>query len=242
MFLSATARIIRCLNGLICVSRRLLLRLLPALQAAERPLLSICCLDCTARFGKGILLWTAEVWRIFIRYDLRSVIAIATQQPALFNASIAENISCILGQVNEEAVFSSARTAALHEYILSLPRGYETMIGDDGCRLSQGIKQRIAIARAVYRKPSILILDEATSSIDTRTEEKIFAALREERQGLSTLVVSHRLSSIRGAERIFFIKDGCLAAEGAHEKMLLNERAYAEFFHYQLMKENYETK
>jgi ABC-type multidrug transport system fused ATPase/permease subunit len=175
-------------------------------------------------------------------YDLRSVISLSTQQPALFNASIAENISCILGQVNEEAVFSSARTAALHEYILSLPRGYETMIGDDGCRLSQGIKQRIAIARAVYRKPSILILDEATSSIDTRTEEKIFAALREERQGLSTLVVSHRLSSIRGAERIFFIKDGCLAAEGAHEKMLLNERAYAEFFHYQLMKENYETK
>jgi len=174
-------------------------------------------------------------------FDLRRVIAIAAQQPALFNASIRENIACETGPVDEDAVVSAAVTAAAHEYIMSLPKRYDTRIGEDGCRLSQGLKQRIAIARAVYRKPYVLILDEATSSVDSQTEESIFAALKEKRRGMSTLVVSHRLSSVRGASRIFFLKDGRVAAEGAHEELLRNERAYSDFFHYQMLKENYET-
>jgi ATP-binding cassette subfamily B protein len=111
-----------------------------------------------------------------------------------------------------------------------LPKGYDTLIGEDACRLSQGLKQRIAIARAIARDPDLLILDEATSSVDSPTEERIFKALREKRQGLSTIVVSHRLFSIKDADRIYFFRQDGNIEEGTHSQLLFASPLYRDFF------------
>lgn len=165
--------------------------------------------------------------------SLREKINIATQQPLLFDVSIRENISYGLKNIRQEEIIEAAKIACVHEFISRLPQGYDTFIGEDAYRLSQGLKQRMAIARAILRNPDLLILDEAASSVDSFTEERIFKALRQRRQGLSTMIISHRLFSIKDAERIYFLrKDGKLE-EGAHSQLLSESAAYRDFFHNQ---------
>lgn len=165
--------------------------------------------------------------------SLREKIAIATQQPLLFDVSVRENISYGLKNIQEERIIEAAKIACVHDFIRQLPQGYDTFIGEDACRLSQGLKQRISIARAILKNPHLLILDEATSSVDSFTEERLFAALRQKRQGLSTIIISHRLFSIKDADRIYFLKaDGKIEA-GAHDQLLAESPAYRDFFHNQ---------
>ncbi len=165
--------------------------------------------------------------------SLRERIAIAAQQPLLFDVSVKENISYGFKDVKEEEIIAAAKIACVHDFISQLPQGYNTFIGEDACRLSQGLKQRISIARAILRNPHLLILDEATSSVDSFTEEQLFAALRQKRQGLSTIIVSHRLFSIKDADRIYFLRGDGKIEEGAHDQLLAESPAYRDFFHNQ---------
>jgi len=166
--------------------------------------------------------------------SLRDKVAIATQQPLLFDISIRENISYGLKGVGQAEIDEVGRIACLDDFIKGLPQGYDSIIGEDACRLSQGLKQRVAIARAILRKPQLLILDEATSSVDSLTEEKIFKNLSQKRQGLATLIISHRLFSVRNADRIYFLRADGKIEEGTHTQLLSVSVSYQEFFQNQL--------
>jgi ATP-binding cassette subfamily B protein len=166
--------------------------------------------------------------------SLRERISVATQQPLLFDISIKENIGHGLMGVREQEIFEAARVSCVHDFIMQLGRGYDTLAGEDACCLSQGLKQRIALARAIIRNPDLLILDEATSSIDSLTEEKIFKALRQRRQGLSTIIISHRLFSVKDADRIYFLRQDGKIEEGLHEQLLSDSPQYSDFFQNQL--------
>ncbi|MCX5699018.1 MAG: ABC transporter ATP-binding protein [Candidatus Omnitrophica bacterium] len=162
--------------------------------------------------------------------DLRKNIAIATQQPLLFDVSVRENISGGLKKITPEEVEGAARIACLDDYMKELPRGLDTLIGEDACLLSHGLKQRVALARAIARKPGLLILDEAMSSVDVFTEEKILLALRQKRRDLSTIIISHRLFTVKDAERIYFLKGDSLIEEGTHAELISKSQPYQDFF------------
>lgn len=166
--------------------------------------------------------------------SLREKITIATQQPLLFDLSIRENIAYGLKSVSQAEIIEAAKIAYADEFIQELPQGYDTFIGEDACCLSHGLKQRIAIARAIIRNPHLLILDEATSSVDSHTEGNIFKALRQKREGLSTIVISHRLFSIRDADRIYFLRQGDKIEEGTHLELSAKSNFYREFFRNQM--------
>lgn len=179
-----------------------------------------------------ILLDRVELKAVNLR-SLRDKIAIITQQPFLFDVSLKENIAYGLKSVSAARINEAARLACIDDFINHLPQGYDTIIGEDAYRLSQGLKQRVAIARAVLRQPQILILDEAASSVDSLTEEKIFTHLRQNRRGLTTVVISHRLFSIKDADRIFFLRENGQMQEGGHYQLLKNSVSYGDFFHNQ---------
>ena len=162
--------------------------------------------------------------------DLRKNIAIATQQPLLFDLSIRENISCGLKNITQEEIEEAAKIAHLDNFIKELPRGYDTLIGEDAYLLSHGLKQRVALARAIARNPYLLILDEAISSVDVFTEEKILQALRQKRRNLSTIIISHRLFAINDADRVYFLKGDSIIEEGTHEGLMAKSQSYRDFF------------
>ncbi len=162
------------------------------------------------------------------REDLRRNIGIVQQDVYLFNASIRENILYGRPDATEEEVIEAARRANIHEYVCSLPEGYDTVIGERGIRLSGGQKQRLCIARVFLKDPPILILDEATSALDNATEILIQKALDDLCVGRTTLVVAHRLSTIRNADEIAVIADGTIAEQGDHETLLQQGGLYAE--------------
>lgn len=170
--------------------------------------------------------------------SLRQGIAIATQQPLLFDISLKENIAYGLKNIREDRIIEAAKISCAHDFISQLPKGYDTFIGEDACFLSQGLKQRIAIARAILRNSPLLILDEATSSVDSLTEEKIFNNLKLKRPGLSTIIISHRLFSIQDAGRIYFLREDGKLEEGSHSYLLSESASYREFFRNQ-QAENY---
>lgn len=162
--------------------------------------------------------------------SIRKNIAVAPQQPILFDLSIKENICYGSAGINKARIIESAKIAQVHDFISGLPKGYDTVIGEDACRLSGGLKQMLVIARTIIHDPCILIFDEAASSIDSFTEQKIFRALRERRQGLNTIIISHRLSAIKDADRIYFFKDEGRIEEGSHNQLLSASSYYKNFF------------
>jgi ABC-type multidrug transport system fused ATPase/permease subunit len=176
-----------------------------------------------------IILDTLDLRQIKLN-SLREKIAIAAQQPLLFDRSIKENIGYGLKGIPQERIESAARLAFVHDFILQLPQGYNTLIGEDACRLSEGMKQRISIARAIIRNPQLLILDEATSSVDLLTEEKIFNHLRKTRKEKTTIVISHRLFSVKDADKIYFLRQDGKIEEGRHEELLSISALYRDFF------------
>jgi ATP-binding cassette subfamily B protein len=162
---------------------------------------------------------------------LRSQISTIEQDIFLFSRTIAENIAFgAAGNATREEIEWAARQAQAHDFIMSFPDGYETVIGERGMTLSGGQRQRIAIARAFLTNPRILILDDSTSAIDSATEDQIQRAMRRVLTGRTTLLITHRLSQIRWADRILVLKNGELVAQGTHDELLETSEAYRRIF------------
>ena len=158
--------------------------------------------------------------RDLVRRSLRREIGVISQDPFLFSASIRDNIALGMPDAPAEAVEAAARAAQAHEFVLELPHGYDTVVGERGITLSGGQRQRIAIARALLIDPRILILDDATASVDATTEAKIRAGLREVMRGRTTIIIAHRLSTIALADEIVVLDHGRIAARGTQAELL----------------------
>ena len=169
--------------------------------------------------------------------SLRRNIGIVQQDIYLFNASIRDNLLYGKLDATEDEVIEAAKRANIHDYIMSLDQGYDTVIGERGVRLSGGQKQRLCIARVFLKNPPILILDEATSALDNTTEIMIQQALDELCKGRTTLVVAHRLSTIKNADEIAVIADGKLIEKGNHEALLAQDGVYAKLYQQQFREE-----
>ncbi len=159
--------------------------------------------------------------------SLRSAVGIVPQDTVLFNDTIAYNIRYGRPDATEQEVFDAARLASIHEFILSLPKGYETRVGERGLKLSGGEKQRVAIARTVLKNPPVLVLDEATSALDIGTEREIQAALKEVSKNRTTMVIAHRLSTIVHADEILVMDKGSIVERGSHNELLALEGVYS---------------
>jgi ABC-type multidrug transport system fused ATPase/permease subunit len=159
--------------------------------------------------------------------SLRAQIAIVSQEPFLFNGTVRDNILYGAPSAGAEHVERAARAANCHDFILRLPEGYNSRVGERGIRLSVGEKQRISIARALLKDAPLLILDEATASVDTATERLIQEALERLMQGRTSFVVAHRLSTIRRAHRILVLRHGTVVEQGTHEQLLAADGLYA---------------
>lgn len=165
---------------------------------------------------------------------LRNVIGMVEQEPFLFSRSIRENITYgIEGHVSDERIEAAARSAAIHDVILTFPEGYETLVGEKGVTLSGGQKQRLAIARTLLRDPKILILDDATSSVDTETEADIRAALRRLMRGRTSLVIAHRVQSVMNADLILVLDQGRVVERGTHRDLIAQDGLYRRIFELQ---------
>jgi len=160
--------------------------------------------------------------------SLRSQIAVVNDDPFLFSATVAENIAYARADASREEIELAARRAQAHDFIQRLPDGYETRVGERGLTLSGGQRQRVAIARAFLADPRILILDDATSSVDASTEQQIKQALRDVMTGRTTFVIAHRLSTISLADTIVVLEDGEVIAAGGHDELLEQSELYRE--------------
>ncbi|WP_368415428.1 ABC transporter ATP-binding protein/permease [Falsiroseomonas sp.] len=162
--------------------------------------------------------------------SLRQAIGVVPQDTVLFNDTVRYNIAYGRPGASEAEIEQAARLAQVHDFVLRLPDGYDTRVGERGLKLSGGEKQRIAIARTLLKDPRILILDEATSALDTRTEQDIQAALRDAARGRTTLVIAHRLSTVVDADEIIVLQDGRIAERGHHATLIARDGLYAEMW------------
>ncbi len=165
--------------------------------------------------------------------SLREQIGIVTQQTILFDDTIRNNIAYGRPDLPLERVVDAAKAAHAHDFITLLPMSYDTMIGENGIKLSGGERQRIAIARALLKNPPVLILDEATSNLDSDSEKAVQSALEELMKGRTTLVVAHRLSTIRNVDRIYVLMDGRISEQGSHDELLARNGEFARLYNMQ---------
>ncbi len=171
------------------------------------------------------------------KYDLkwlRGRVGVVTQDILLFSESVAENIAYGGREVSMEKIEEAARAAHIHDFITSLPRGYETRLSERGVNFSVGQRQRLSIARAIVKDPRILILDEATSSLDADSEKKIQQALQEIVKGRTTIIIAHRLSTVKMADRILVLHQGKIAEEGTHRELMEKDGVYANLYRTQM--------
>ena len=175
----------------------------------------------------SVLLDGADVREVSLR-SLRSAVAVVSDDPFLFSASVAENIAYARPDASIEEIEAAARRAQAHDFVSRLPQGYETQIGERGLTVSGGQRQRIAIARALLANPRVLVLDDATSSVDASTEQSIKLALAEAMAGRTTFVIAHRLSTIALADEIVVLDGGRIVAHGDHEELLEQSDLYRE--------------
>ncbi len=175
--------------------------------------------------------------RDLVRRSLRREIGVISQDPFLFSASIRDNIALGMPDAPTEAVEAAARAAQAHEFVLELPHGYDTVVGERGITLSGGQRQRIAIARALLIDPRILILDDATASVDATTEAKIRAGLREVMRGRTTIIIAHRLSTIALADEIVVLDHGRIAARGTQAELLDASPVFREIHEHGLLQQ-----
>jgi len=162
--------------------------------------------------------------------SLRAAIGVVPQDTVLFNDTIRYNIAYGRPGATQAEIEQAAKLAQVHDFVLKLPEGYDTRVGERGLKLSGGEKQRVAIARTLLKDPRILILDEATSALDTRTEQEIQSALRDAARGRTTLVIAHRLSTVVEADEIIVLQDGRIAERGNHGSLIARDGLYAEMW------------
>jgi ABC-type multidrug transport system fused ATPase/permease subunit len=172
-------------------------------------------------------------------HSLRRAIAIVAQDPFLFSATVRENIAFGAPDATDAEVEEAARLAQAHDFIAELPDGYDTVVGERGVTLSGGQRQRIAIARALILNPRILILDDATASVDATTEARIRTGLREAMRGRTTLIIAHRLSTIALADELVVLDGGRIAARGTHEDLLATSDVYREIYEHGLLEREF---
>jgi subfamily B ATP-binding cassette protein MsbA len=185
--------------------------------------------DLMARFYKitsGRILFDGKNIENIKISSLRSMMGIVTQETILFNDTVYNNIAYGLESCSMESVIDAAKAANAHGFISKMSYGYDTIIGDRGIQLSGGQRQRLAIARALLKNPQILILDEATSSLDVESEALVQEAIDRLVKGRTALVIAHRLSTIRNADKIIVLEDGKIAQSGSHEELINEEGIY----------------
>ncbi len=169
--------------------------------------------------------------RDYTRRDLREQIGFVLQEPFLFSRTIKENIMYgVHREVTDEDVYRAAQAAAVHDVILRFPEGYDTVVGEKGVTLSGGQKQRVTLARTLLKDPAILILDDATSSVDTETEAAIRDALEELMPGRTTFIIAHRVQTVMYADLIVVLDKGRIVQSGTHEELLEQEGTYRRIY------------
>jgi ABC-type multidrug transport system fused ATPase/permease subunit len=171
--------------------------------------------------------------------SLRRAIGVISQDPFLFSATVRENIAFGRADITDEEVVHAARLAQAHEFIERLPNGYDTVIGERGITLSGGQRQRLAIARALAVDPRILILDDATASVDATTEARIRLGLREAKRGRTTVIIAHRLSTIALADEVVVLDAGRIAARGTHDELLETSSVYRDIYEHGLLERQF---
>ncbi len=184
--------------------------------------------------SSGKILIDGKDIREMDKRELRRRIAMVSQEVYLFHGTIRENIAYGLELCEDEAIIEAAKKAQLHEYIMSLPDQYQSIVGERGIKLSGGQRQRLSIARAILKDAPILILDEATSAVDTETERAIQQNLRQLTKGKTAIVIAHRLSTIRHADQIIVLREGIIAEKGSHEQLLTQKGIYADLWKVQI--------
>jgi ATP-binding cassette subfamily B protein/subfamily B ATP-binding cassette protein MsbA len=187
--------------------------------------------DIVARFHdptRGRVLLNGIDVRDFRLRTYRELLAMVQQEVFLFDGTVRDNIAYGRHDATDAEVEDAARRANAHEFIAKLPLGYKTFIGERGVKLSGGQRQRLAIARAILARPQILILDEATSNLDTESEQLIQASMAELLAGRTTFVIAHRLSTVRRADMILLMEDGCITERGTHDQLMAARGVYYE--------------
>jgi ATP-binding cassette subfamily B protein len=188
----------------------------------------------------GTLLVDGEEVRRYPLQELRRMIGFVPQETFLFSDTIRENIAFGVDQASDAQVREATAIAGLLGDIEDFPRGFETVVGERGITLSGGQKQRAAIARAVLRDPRVLILDDALSSVDTYTEEQILTRLQQVLRGRTSILISHRISTVRGADQIIVLEEGRIAERGTHAELLERGTYYPELYQKQLLEDELE--
>jgi ABC-type transport system involved in Fe-S cluster assembly fused permease/ATPase subunit len=180
--------------------------------------------------SEGRILIDGQDIRTCTQVSLRRAIGMVPQDTVLFNESIDYNIHYANPQASRAEVEEAARLADIHDFIMGLPERYDTVVGERGLKLSGGEKQRVAIARVILKRPKLLVFDEATSSLDSRSEQAILTALRDVSVHTTTLVIAHRLSTIVDADQILVMDQGQLVERGTHRQLLAAEGLYAHLW------------
>jgi len=180
-----------------------------------------------------ILIDNQSIYKVSL-FSLRKNISLVSQDITLFDDTVLSNIAYADSKASKEKILEACKFSAAHDFVEQLPEKYDTLIGENGVRLSGGEKQRISIARAILKNAPIILLDEATSSLDADTEHKIQKAIMYLTKNKTTIIIAHRLSTILRANKIFIVNQGEVVAEGNHDYLLKNSKIYKNFYNKQL--------